>query len=321
MDPKVNDEFDKWLNKKYGEQSPVTSHRGKVHDYLGMTLNFSEKGKVIIDVTDYAKSMLQTFSIKFTDQDKVDYPSKEDLLEVDQDSPELDKTRHDEYRSTVAKALFMGKRARPDLAFTISFLCTRTRNPTEQDWTKLVQFMKHIHSTQDEVLTLWAGSLNVIKWHIDASFAVHPDFRSHTGGNVFFEGGGGAVQTISTKQKLNTRSSTEAELVGADDGSTLILWTKLFLEAQGYPIDENILCQDNKSAILLEKNGKRSSGKRARAINIRYFFLTDQVAKGNLSIMHCPTDDMIGDYMTKPLSGDKFRHFRDIIMGKKPLGE
>ena len=138
---------------------------------------------------------------------------------------------------------------------------------------------------------------------------------------MIFGGGGGAVQTISSKQKLNTRSSTEAELVGADDGSTLILWTKLFLEAQGYPIDENILCQDNKSAILLEKNGKRSSGKRTRAINIRYFFLTDQVAKGNLSIMHCPTDDMIGDYMTKPLSGDKFRHFRDIIMGKKPLGE
>ena len=91
---------------------------------------------------------------------------------------------------------------------------------------------------------------------------------------------------ISRKQKLNTRSSTESELVGADDASQLILWTQLFLEAQGYDIDRNILYQDNKSTILLETNGKKSSSNRTRALNIRYFFLTDQVAQGNLSIQY-----------------------------------
>ena len=63
--------------------------------------------------------------------------------------------------------------------------------------------------------------------------------------------GRGAIQSLSRKQKLNTKSSTEAELVGADDASTMILWTRLFLEQQGYPIDQNILYQDNKSTILL----------------------------------------------------------------------
>jgi len=62
------------------------------------------------------------------------------------------------------------------------------------------------------------------------------------------------------------------------------------MEEQGYDVKENILCQDNKSTILLENNGKRSSGKRTRAINIRYFFLTDQVEKGNLRIECCPTE-------------------------------
>ena len=66
----------------------------------------------------------------------------------------------------------------------------------------------------------------------------------------------------SRKQKLNTRRSTEAELAGAGDASVMILWTKLFMEEQGYPIEKNILYQDNKSTILLENNGKRSSGKR-----------------------------------------------------------
>jgi hypothetical protein len=87
------------------------------------------------------------------------------------------------------------------------------------------------------------------------------------------------------------------------------------MDTQGYDIIRNILFQDNKSAILLETNRKKSSGKRTRALNIRYFFLTDQVKKGNLIIEYCPTDDMIGDFHTKPLQGEQFRKFRDAMLG------
>jgi hypothetical protein len=89
----------------------------------------------------------------------------------------------------------------------------------------------------------------------------------------------------------------------------MILWTKLFLEEQGYEINSNILYQGNKSAILLETNGKKSSGKRTQALNVRYFFLMDQVEKGNVTIVCFPTDDMIEDFHTKPLQGEKFRKF------------
>ena len=99
----------------------------------------------------------------------------------------------------------------------------------------------------------------------------------YSGGVMSF--GGGAAISGSKKQKLNTRSSTEAELVGADDFLNLIFWTKLFPEEQGHAVENNILCQDNKSAIPLETNGKRSSSNRTRALNICYFFLTDQVEK------------------------------------------
>jgi hypothetical protein len=152
-----------------------------------------------------------------------------------------------------------------------------------------------------------------MKWFVDASFAVHPDFKSHTGGVMTM--GGGAMQALSKKQKLNSRSSTHAELIGVDDAITQVLWTRLFMEEQGYPIEKNILYQDNMSSILLEKNGRSSAGKRSRALNIRYFFVTDQVEKGTLTIEHMPTDDMWGDYMTKPLQGEKFRKFRALIQG------
>ena len=108
--------------------------------------------------------------------------------------------------------------------------------------------MLFLHSTKKDKLILSVDDLHVIKWWIDASFAVHPDFKSHSGLTMSF--GGGAPITGSQKQKLNTRSSTEAELVGVDDFITKVLWTQLFMEEQGYEIERNVLFQDNKSAIL-----------------------------------------------------------------------
>ena len=155
--------------------------------------------------------------------------------------------------------------------------------------------------------------LNVIRWLIDASFAVHPDYKSHTG--AVMKLGRGAIMSVSSKQKLNTRSSTEAELVAVDDVITKVLWTLLFMEEQGYEIKENIVYQDNKSTILLEKNGRRSAGKRSRALNIRYFFVTDMVEKGRVSIQYRGTDQFVGDFMTKPLQGKRFVMFRNEILG------
>ena len=133
--------------------------------------------------------------------------------------------------------------------------------------------------------------------------------------------GRGAPITVSKKQKLNTRSSTESELVGADDVAIMILWTRLFMEEQGYEITKNILYQDNKSTILLENNGKQSSSQRTRAINIRYFFITDQVKRGNVEVAYCPTKAMTADYMTKPLQGSLFKKFRDEIMGEQLVSQ
>ena len=130
--------------------------------------------------------------------------------------------------------------------------------------------------------------------------------------------GRGAPVTISSKQKLNSRSSTDAELIGADDVMSPMLWTRLFLEAQGVDVQENILHQDNKSTIILAEKGKSSSGKRTRALNIRFFFIHDQINHGNLRVVYCPTKEMRGDYCTKPLQGALFHDHRAFIMGHPP---
>ena len=96
--------------------------------------------------------------------------------------------------------------------------------------------------------------------------------------------GKGAIIGTSTKQILNTRSSTESELVRADDVITIAMWTKYFVEAQGYKIKRSILYQDNKSCILLKNNGRASSSKRTKHMNVRYFFITDQISKGDIEV-------------------------------------
>lgn len=141
---------------------------------------------------------------------------------------------------------------------------------------------------------------------------VHPDMKSHTGGTMSL--GKSSIYSSSIRQKLNTKSSTEAELVGVSDIMPQVLWTKQFMESQGYDITPSIVYQDNQSAILLEKNGTASSGKRTRHVNIRYFFITDRVKSNEIKIEYCPTGDMRADYFTKPLQGALFRRFRTEIL-------
>ena len=126
--------------------------------------------------------------------------------------------------------------------------------------------------------------------------------------------GKGMVDGSSRGQKINTNSSTEAEVVAVHDNMPAILWTRYFLEAQGYPLNSSTVHQDNMSSMLLELNGRGSSSKRTRHMNIRYFFVGDVAARKHINIVYCPTDEMIGDFFTKPLGGAKFRRFRNIIM-------
>ena len=83
--------------------------------------------------------------------------------------------------------------------------------------------------------------------------------------------GRGMAMSYSWKQKINMKSSTEAEIVGVDDFLAYILWAIYFLQEQGYDLEPSLVYQENLSAILLEMNGKASSSKRTKHIKVKYF--------------------------------------------------
>jgi hypothetical protein len=177
-------------------------------------------------------------------------------------------------------------------------------NPDIDDWKKLAPVVRYIRRTKFMRLTLEATHLNQVHWLIDGAFAVHDDMKSHTGS--FMTLGRGMMGGTSTTQKINTTSSTQAEVVAVHDNMGPILWTKYFLEAQGYPMRPSVIHQDNQSAMLLAMNGRGSSSKRTRHMNIKYFFVADCQQRNVVIITYCPTDEMIGDFFTKPLGGAKF---------------
>jgi hypothetical protein len=240
-------------------------------------------------------------------------PCANSLHAVDPDSPTLNRSRADTFHRTVAKLLYVGTRARPDILLTLSFLCSRVQQPTEQDEKKLRRLLEYLRGTKALTLRLGADSLNTFMSWVDASFASHPDMRSHTGGVLSF--GRGGIVCKSRKQHLNSKSSTQAELIGASDYLPHTLYVKHFMKAQGYPIDSAIFYQDNESAIKLERNGRASAGQRSRHIDIRYFFISDHSKRRDIHIAHCPTDAMLADYFTKPLQGSLFLKFRSVILG------
>ena len=298
------------LKTEYGKVGELSITRGKIHDYLGMTLDFSNDNQIIVDMEKYFDGVLEDLP---DDMDGyASTPAADHLFKTRDDAPKLDRVRADLFHSKTAQLLFGSQRARPDLRLVVSFLTKRVSEPDEDDYKKLARAIKYVRRTKFLRLTIEAEHLDQNHWFIDGAFAVHDDMKSHTGGYMTF--GKGMVDGSSNGQKINTTSSTEAEVVAVHDNVPSLLWVRYFMEAQGYPLKPSIIHQDNQSAMLLEKNGRGSSGKRTRHMNIRYFFVGDVIKRNHAVLQYCPTDEMIGDFFTKPLGGAKFRRFRNIIM-------
>ena len=136
----------------------------------------------------------------------------------------------------------------------MDFLITQVREPDEKDDNKLARILKYLSGTRYLALALEPDGTSTIKWWVDAALSVHNDMNIHTGRTMTM--GQGALYYASNKQKLNTTSSTEAELVGVDDLMTQILWMRYFMKAKGMKVSENVVYQDNQSTMKLEKNGE-----------------------------------------------------------------
>ena len=306
------DEFIGMMENEFGQDTPLTILHGPIQQYLEMTLDFSEKGRVVVKMDDYVKTMLNDAPSSM--DGKATTPAAVHLFKINTENPKpLDKERKDLFVHLVMQGLYLSQRGHPDIRTAILLLCSRLKSPDEDDYKKLTRLIRYLRHSLHMCLMLGKDDTDIVRWWIDVSYAVHPDMRGHTGATMSL--GNGSVFSGSWKQKLITQSSTESEVVGVFDVLPQILWTKKFLEDQGVRVKETILYQDNMSSMLLEQNGRQSSMKRMKHMDICYFYVKDHIQNKTLSLEHCRTKEMLADYFTKPLQGSLFVRLHNHIMG------
>eukprot|EP00978_Attheya_sp_CCMP212_P026894 scaffold89292_cov54-Attheya_sp.AAC.1 len=139
VDSKVNDKFLAWLEKTYGEDGigSVKTTRGKRHDYLAMVLEFNKEGKLVLDMWDYVKGMVNDWESVTESLPISSSPWTEKLFKVDKTSPLLAKKSREIFHTFVMKGMFLCKRARQDIQTGIVSLSSRTSSPNKSDWNRL----------------------------------------------------------------------------------------------------------------------------------------------------------------------------------------
>lgn len=298
-----------WLRKQLEDEfGQVTFHHGDSHGYLGMNFVY-QRDELKVTMEPYIEDLLKLYEVK----DTAPTPARESLFMVDPSEPLVGKDDQDRFHSMVAKLLYLAKRARPDLLQAISFLTTRVEKATKSDCGKLFRVLRYLKGTKELGISFkFKGKKGLdVRACADAAFGVHVDGKSHSG--LVIAIGGGPIFVRSSKQKIVTKSSWEAELVALSDGGSQIIWSRNFLLAQGYDVPAIPVGQDNMGTIASINKGASGSD-RSRHVHVRYFWLKDRIQSGEIAVEYVPTEEMVADVMTKALQGEKFEKMRGKLL-------
>jgi hypothetical protein len=295
-----------WFAEEF-EDLNVT--RGSVHQFTGMTLDYTQPDKLTVTMKNQIDNLLEKTGTKGTAVN----PAEADLFIINPTSPSLDRKSKDEFHSIIASISYIAKRIKPECLVVTSMLASRVHCATEQDWSKLERLLAYINSTRDIPLCLEMDSAYPVRISasIDSSHATHGDYRGHTG--VYITLGKGCIQAISVKQTINTKSSAETELVAVSDGATPVINVQNIILSQGLQCEPAIIDQDNQSTLAMLEKGQ-ATGPTSRHINIRYFWLTDRISTGEVEVRYMETEAMTADALTKPLQGHLFYKHRATLL-------
>ena len=274
-------------------------------NYLGMHIVMKD-GRAHISMEGYIEELLNFYNVKGSKTT----PGTNQLFSEGTGETVSEKER-EAFHSCVAKILYLGTHMRYEILNSVSFLCTRVSNPTTADQGKLYRLLQYINGSKDHQLILDASDMKVRQW-IDAAFGIHIDGRSHSAsclalGNAF-------VSCKSSKQKLTSANSTEAEIAATSDKHELCIVLVEFLMDMGYDVGKPTIFQDNTATISMITSGGGKS--RTKHYNVRKNILHEKYRSGSFDVVYVSTKDMIADVLTKPLQGELFKKFADRLLGR-----
>ena len=298
----------KAIETRYG--SKLVIKKGSTLSYLGMSMDFSVKGEVAVTQRGFTDEMLGGCGIDLTKGATT--PASDSLFVTREDAGKATEEEATWFHRLTAQMLYLSKRTRPETLTAVAFLVTRVTKCDQDDMAKLRRLLLYINGSRGRGIVLKPGPRGVqLRIFVDAAYGVHSDGRSATG-SVITLGDAGPIHAKSCKQKIVTKSSTEAELVATSDSCNTPFQVRRFLIAQGHECGPVILYQDNLSCMHLLAKGKASS-ERSRHIAIRYFWIKERVDEGEIKIEHLATELMPANILTKPLQGEQFKAERFML--------
>jgi hypothetical protein len=194
----------------------------------------------------------------------------------------------------------LAERTTPEILLPISFLSSQVNDVREEDIEDLDRVFRYLNGNRDHAIQYRTGAKVEISAYIDASHASDEGFKGRTGTVLMC--GGSMVGAWSTRQAINTKSSSETELVGLTEDCTWALWARNWLRGQGYRPKAVRIYQDNLAVQDILKQGP-SAEMRTRHLSIRYHFVGKLIKRDGVIIEYCPTEDMVADLLTKPIVG------------------
>lgn len=277
---------------------------GTTINYLGMTIQMNED-KISISMSNFIDQFVTScggIKPSFV-------PADPSLFVTKKDSPLLQEREKRMFHSRVMSIMYLGKRIRPDILIATNYLSSRVTNPTIDDWSKLERLIGYVQFTRDKSLTFIRSNNNDLTLFVDASYGNREDRKSQSGDVLRFRDC--TIDCGTTKQSIVTKSPAEAEMVAASDAGSKLLHYRRVLQSLKIPCDRVIMYQDNE----LLCNGRSSSGMKTKHIDIRRYWLKQHVDSEEISIKYCPTERMLADILTKPLTGATFVYLRDLLLG------
>ena len=177
VDDNVNTTIVDAIEKHFGKLARTT---GDKHTFLGMDVEMVSKGKIAVSTPQHINEAIEGLGeeIKGTAVN----PAKSKLFSINYESPRLTGNKKETFHSVTAKVLRISQQSRPDLNTAVSFLCTRVKEPMEEDWRKVRRVICYLKATKNDKRIMMDDLWSLRTW-IDGSYAVHDNMRGHTGGD------------------------------------------------------------------------------------------------------------------------------------------
>jgi len=182
-------------------------------------------------------------------------------------------------------------------------------NPGKEHWKDVQWIFIYLRGTSNAYLQ-FGKSTDGLVGYVDYDFAGDLDKRRSLTGYIFTIGGC-AVSWRATLQSIVACSTTDAEYMAVSEACKEAIWLRgLYTELCGDESCPTIFC-DSQSAICLTKN--QMYHERTKHIDVRYHFIRDVVARGDLKVSKISTHDNPADMMTKPVLTNKFELCSDLV--------